>query len=352
MRARAREYQRQAAREACKLLGMSDEAALLHAIYANPDDDTPRLVYADWLDEHDQPERAEFIRVECEEARTDHSSPAYLPLLQRASDLFERYRRRWFKPLVGGDLVDHVLTSRGFVDTVVLSPDDFADHADTITTCAPLLRELHINTGGDWRAFFAEPLLSRIRALTFADEVFELDAAEELAECEYVSELVELELNNQPLGYAGIAAVAAAQLTALKKLAVATSTIGDDGAEELFAGKAFGNLRELDMCENMLTGEACHALAAATSFGRLERLILCDNDITGDGIAALADAPHLRNLQILNLYANPIGPEGGRAILASRNWGNLIELNVTACGCGIEVVNDLRWVYGERVVKV
>jgi uncharacterized protein (TIGR02996 family) len=331
---------------------MSDEAALLHAITAHPDDDTPRLVYADWLDEHDQPERAEFIRVECEAERTDRSSPAHLPLLQRASDLFERYRYRWFKPLVGGDLVDLVLTSRGFVDTVVLSPDDFADHADTITTSAPLLRELHINTGGDWRAFFAEPLLSRIRALTFADEVFELDAAEELEASDYVSQLIELELNNQPLGYAGIAAVASARLSALQKLAVSAATIDDDGAEALFAGKAFGNLRELDMSENLLTGEACHALAAATGFGRLERLSLCENHITGDGIAALADAPHLRTLRILNLYANPIGPEGGRAILASRNWGNLNELHVAGCGCGIEVVNDLRWVYGEKVVKV
>jgi uncharacterized protein (TIGR02996 family) len=39
-----------------------DHLAFLKAILANPDDDAPRLVYADWLDEIDQPERAEFIR--------------------------------------------------------------------------------------------------------------------------------------------------------------------------------------------------------------------------------------------------------------------------------------------------
>ena len=32
---------------------MSDEAAFLQAILANPEDDAPRLVYADWLDERD-----------------------------------------------------------------------------------------------------------------------------------------------------------------------------------------------------------------------------------------------------------------------------------------------------------
>ena len=31
---------------------MSDEAALLKSIIAHPDEDTPRLVYADWLDEN------------------------------------------------------------------------------------------------------------------------------------------------------------------------------------------------------------------------------------------------------------------------------------------------------------
>ena len=47
----------------------SDEQALLAAVCAAPDDDLPRLVYADWLDEHGEPERAEFIRIGCELAR-------------------------------------------------------------------------------------------------------------------------------------------------------------------------------------------------------------------------------------------------------------------------------------------
>lgn len=42
----------------------TDESALLAAIAAHPDEDTPRLMYADWLDENDQPERAEFIRLQ------------------------------------------------------------------------------------------------------------------------------------------------------------------------------------------------------------------------------------------------------------------------------------------------
>jgi len=53
---------------------MSDELAFLRTIAANPDDDVSRLVFADWLDEHDQSERAEFIRAQIELATLSESN--------------------------------------------------------------------------------------------------------------------------------------------------------------------------------------------------------------------------------------------------------------------------------------
>jgi len=55
----------------------TDESALLASVVADPEDDAPRLVYADWMDEHRQPERAAFIRVQCEMWRIDHDSAAW-----------------------------------------------------------------------------------------------------------------------------------------------------------------------------------------------------------------------------------------------------------------------------------
>jgi uncharacterized protein (TIGR02996 family) len=45
---------------------MTRAAAFLQAILADPDDDAPRLVDADWLDERGDPARGEFIRVQCQ----------------------------------------------------------------------------------------------------------------------------------------------------------------------------------------------------------------------------------------------------------------------------------------------
>jgi uncharacterized protein (TIGR02996 family) len=42
---------------------VDEEAAFLRAIAEAPEDDAPRLVYADWLDERNDP-RAEYLRVE------------------------------------------------------------------------------------------------------------------------------------------------------------------------------------------------------------------------------------------------------------------------------------------------
>ena len=42
----------------------SDGRALLRAVIEHPDDDAPRLVFADYVEERGQPERAEFIRLQ------------------------------------------------------------------------------------------------------------------------------------------------------------------------------------------------------------------------------------------------------------------------------------------------
>jgi uncharacterized protein (TIGR02996 family) len=47
----------------------ADDRAFVAAVRATPADDLPRLVYADWLDEHDDP-RGSYLRAEVEHFRT------------------------------------------------------------------------------------------------------------------------------------------------------------------------------------------------------------------------------------------------------------------------------------------
>ena len=52
----------------------------LHEIAANPDDESARLIYADWLEDRGDA-RAEFVRVQCELARQEHPDDGALELL-------------------------------------------------------------------------------------------------------------------------------------------------------------------------------------------------------------------------------------------------------------------------------
>jgi uncharacterized protein (TIGR02996 family) len=70
---------------------MSDERALLAAIWEHPHEETPRLVYADWLDEHDNHPRAEFIRVQCERARGEERPE----LAKREAALWKAHAKAW-----------------------------------------------------------------------------------------------------------------------------------------------------------------------------------------------------------------------------------------------------------------
>ena len=78
---------------------MSHTNPFLQAILDNPDDDTPRLVYADWLDENGDPERAELIRIQCEEAKLDAGNPRLGELMSRGMDLLSANGKRWMRDL-------------------------------------------------------------------------------------------------------------------------------------------------------------------------------------------------------------------------------------------------------------
>ena len=68
--------------------------ALEAAIIAHADEDTPRLAYADWLDEHGDPDRAAFIRVQCRLADMPPNDPDWVDLREQQDELVARLKSR------------------------------------------------------------------------------------------------------------------------------------------------------------------------------------------------------------------------------------------------------------------
>jgi len=124
---------------------MTHDEAFLQAIIETPSDDTPRLIYADWLEDHDQPERAEFIRLQCRLAQMDDDDDASRELLEtREQFLLERYQDEWLGPM--RRLLCHWTFRRGYLDAVAVPARVFL--AETSVPCPPTVRCVEVDLTG------------------------------------------------------------------------------------------------------------------------------------------------------------------------------------------------------------
>ncbi|MBX9582464.1 MAG: TIGR02996 domain-containing protein [Gemmataceae bacterium] len=100
---------------------MCDRAALLRTVIAHPDDDTPRLVYADWLDDHGEADRAELIRVQCELARAPARARRRV-LRGWEAELLEAHGGGWAAPALGAHAPRFAppVWDRGFVSACAI----------------------------------------------------------------------------------------------------------------------------------------------------------------------------------------------------------------------------------------
>jgi uncharacterized protein (TIGR02996 family) len=98
---------------------MSPDDAFLQAILENPDDDGPRLMYADWLTEQGNP-RGEFIRVQCELHTLAAADPRRAVLKERESQLLPGFGHLWRAPLPPETAARFC---RGFLEYVSLDYD-------------------------------------------------------------------------------------------------------------------------------------------------------------------------------------------------------------------------------------
>src|SRR5579871_5981795 len=110
----------------------------LSAILAAPDDDLPRLIYADWLDERGDADRAEFIRTQIELARLPAALRRRSPLAARERELLAGHEADWLGPL--SEIVTTAVFRRGFVDELIVMAEAFLRHADLLFASYPICK--------------------------------------------------------------------------------------------------------------------------------------------------------------------------------------------------------------------
>jgi uncharacterized protein (TIGR02996 family) len=331
---------------------MEDE--LLAAIVAAPDDDRPRLVYADWLVERGDP-RGELIRVQCELARieaTDEGVARVRRLQSRQSALLKAHEAEWTAGLPSTATYLH---RRGLVELVRANdPSDFG----AARARAPLVRALHTSRPDPLRLeneqaieeltledqglvkIAAVACLPKLRRLTLPEKGLVSDALAAAVSPRPLEELA--------LGIHTWAASAADRtgppLVGLEELALEHSEImADDvlhlatvlprlSSLDVAANYGHNGLARLDLCSllealpalrrlrlsKMKVTDAQVAQLAASPLGaRLVRLDLARNEIGDAGALAIARSEHLRGLRRLNLNANPISNAVKKTVVAA-----------------------------------
>lgn len=139
---------------------MTPDNPFLQALLAEPDSDTLRLALADWLDEHDDAPRAEFVRVQIELARGGPSPERRRELEICQSELLRAHDTHWVAPLAAvlglkqGRWGGWVFR-RGFVEYFRLPGVVVDGHGARLAALTPV-RELLV-TGSPIETAWAEP---------------------------------------------------------------------------------------------------------------------------------------------------------------------------------------------------
>jgi uncharacterized protein (TIGR02996 family) len=155
------------------------EEAFLQAILETPDDDAPRLVCADWLEEQGDAARAEFIRVQCALAGMPPADPRWPLLYRREQQLLADSAEAWAEPLAEWTKVRGVEAARdpagrwvngrlrferGWPEGLSMRADDFLRHAPELFRQAPL-RHLWLAVSDNADRLARCPHLANLRSL-------------------------------------------------------------------------------------------------------------------------------------------------------------------------------------------
>lgn len=214
----------------------AEQAGFIEAILETPEDDGMRLIFADWLEERNDP-YGEFIRIQVQLYRQPIGDPTRDALRKREQELLIRHGGTWrsYLPalLSGRDF------HRGFVESVQTTIDEFLRTAELLFAATPL------------RLFIARPSLSTDR----------LRQVRQLTESPYPGRL--------------------------RGLALAGLHLGDEEAVVLAGTAALASLDLLDLRENRIGPGGAEALAVSPHLAGIKALLLYSNPVGDRGAATL-----------------------------------------------------------------
>jgi uncharacterized protein (TIGR02996 family) len=341
----------------------TDHDAMFRAICAEHEDDTPHLAFADWFDENDQPERAEFIRAQVEYERLlndgSDSQAVYdflvvrdevtrqaakwelidagiarrLTLAARIEELRYAHGAAWAADLPSDCGVQWLGFHRGFVTQVgVTNFGLLFKYADIVKRAAPpvelictelsaqaaeglikagllpWIRGLHIQheCADGLYTLGTHPAAAGIRRLTIGSGGDDELLATALAGSPHWAGLRSLSFDE--MWFDPAPAETLFRATHLRGLTTLRMEGNGWTAETVraFTDAEFSKLTDLRFANAGLDDKAITLLANAPSLGTVRYFDVAGNNVTGRGASALLCSPHLKGMAVISLAENPV----------------------------------------------
>ena len=349
---------------------MNDRLAFLEAILESPHDDAPSLIFADWLEEEGELDRADLIRAQAELATAAPEDPNRVRLEASEYAILSKHYEDWrseFKPCMG-------LFWGRFEIGLIRSAALYADDADYVEQCLGALHA-HWPVRRLWLPRISPSAArivaqsSRLRRITELRIDCEYDeSVNAVLRSPHLTNLAALEcvvprmiksiahwLDDLPLpmlkrlrliwpdgetprsaarrgsSWTGTklarSLVESRRLTDLERLDLSGLPLGHLGVKRLAESPSVANLRSLKLSQVDCGDKGIKAIAESPCLARLTELIVSGNRMTDEGAAALAQSKRLTSLAKLDLSGNQIGDAGLSLLAQSTSLAALTKLN-------------------------
>ena len=368
-----------------------EREALQSAVLENPDDDLPRLVFADWLDENGDPERARFIRAQIALATVAEWDPQAVALQRTRAEWDSSEAKARELPGLSFDRGVHwperAPFRRGFASSIqapMLRALQF--EMPRLLAAAPIERlGVYSATWEQWQEFAASLWLPRIREIDFDGIGTPIEAMRELRTAPGASGLRALrfrsclgrgmpEVLNQlfqsPLGdrletlelaqafaaeegYFEDLSEAFQQGGNFKSLRLQSMAFGRNHLHRFFTSRSW-KLEELSLADEVGSPDVDYfgypdcwpelhtvrfdgvnldfanpnRLADSLLPPKLKVLELANSSLHPEAVRELCKADHLARLRVVRLRRMSIDNRGLRYITEARFWKNLVELDL------------------------
>jgi uncharacterized protein (TIGR02996 family) len=365
----------------------NERATLLAAVCNDPENDTPRLAFADWLDAHGQSGWAAVIRKQIAGSKLVQEAPQFVR--EQCCHLPENTPevRREATRSLPRDLCCQF--ERGFPGWLEINAQKFRAHADQLFRAIPVTTvQLGDLRSADVGWLTASPHLALLRRLAL--RCYSLDAAslQKLGESPNALGLRSLRLSE---GYSGASAVltllktplfaqlheftfywgfgghpgdkfaeAFARLGPIPLIALRLVCLTAAGVVQLVRARAAGSLTALKLIGIPVNPEAVRALSTSPQLAglrslsaretitqlssmktllkapvwRLRHLDLSKGKIGPQAVKLLTTSPATAELTALELRDNPVGDGGAKILAESPTSARLRFLDLVDCKIG------------------